>query len=100
MFTEYLYHIKHDFVLLSLITFAIFYGIYALIVRLHLSGFIRKNSKKPMHFKMFRLYSSSLVNNAPSKKEKLFYIAANKITLFFNSLTIIIFVIYLFICFK
>jgi len=100
MFTEYLFHIKNDFVLLTLITFGILYGVYMLIVRLHVAGYIRKNSKKPMHFKMFRLYSKSLVNNAPSKKEKQFYINANKITWFFNTLTIVMFVGYLLIVFK
>ncbi|GAA4465802.1 hypothetical protein GCM10023093_18610 [Nemorincola caseinilytica] len=100
MFTEYLNLIKNDFVLLSFITFAVLYLVYMVVIKMHVAKYERKNSKPPMHYKMFRLYSKNLVNNAPSKKEKQFYIATNKITWFFNTLTLVFFVAYLIIVFR
>ncbi len=100
MISEYLSSISHDFASLSFITFVTLYTLYTIVIRLHVNAYSQKNKSKPLHYKPFRLYSKSLINNAPSKKEKHFYIATNRITYAFNLIMVIAFVVYIFICFR
>lgn len=95
MFAEILKSIRNDFVSQTLVTFVGLYTIYMLVARAHLYLYQRENRRKPVHYRMFRLYSKSLISNAPSKKEKQFYIATNRLTWFFNTVMIVAFFVYL-----
>lgn len=100
MISLYLSQITHDFVSLSFITFVTLYFAYFIVIKIHVAAYEGRHRSKPIHYKTFRLYSKSLISNAPSKKEKKFYIATNRITYFFNALLIAAFVVYIFICFR
>gem|GEM_PF-5256744 len=90
---------RTDLIVLCCVTFISIYLMYLLITQLHFRLYIRQYGKKPLHYRMFRLYSSQLFSNAPSKHEKRFYTVANKITWVFNTLTIVAFFIFLYILF-
>lgn len=100
MFSLYLSQITHDFVSLSFITFVTLYFAYFVTIRIHVAAYHGRHRSKPLHYKTFRIYSKSLISNAPSKKEKKFYINTNRITYFFNGLLITAFIAYIFICFR
>ncbi len=95
MFANILSSIGNDFITQTLVTFVGLYGFYMLVARIHLYLYQRDNKRKPVHYRMFRLYSKSLISNAPSKKEKQFYIVTNRLTWFFNTVMIVAFLIYL-----
>lgn len=99
MFARFFAQVRHDFVSFSFLAFLVLYLVYLVVVRIHVYLYERKHRSKPLHYKLFRLYSKSLISNAPSKKEKKFYRQTNKITFFFNMLLVLAFVAYLIICF-
>jgi vacuolar-type H+-ATPase subunit C/Vma6 len=100
MLSLFLSQISHDFISLSFITFVTLYMMYMAVIKIHVYQYKTKHKVKPIHYKTFRLYSKSLISNAPSKKEKKFYATTNKITYVFNGLLVTAFVIYLLICFR
>jgi len=76
------------------------YIIYVVVIGTHLYSYKKKHQSLPVHYKAFRLYSANLISNSPSKKEKKFYRDTNKITIFFNSLLVLSFLICLFFVFR
>ncbi len=98
-FSGYLHQLGHDFISLSLITFVALYIIYSVVMKIHLYKYQQKYNTKPVHYKVFRVYSKSLIANSPSKKDKKFYIQTNRIVYFFNILLVVACVVYVFICF-
>lgn len=96
----YFSEIGTDRVLLSLIVLLGLYALYTIVIRVHVGKYVRKHRSKPVHYKTFRMYSESLITNAPSKKEKHFYRVTNKITLVFNVLLVAAFAVFLLLCFR
>jgi len=88
-----------DFVTLSFLTFVTVYFLYVGIMKVHLYWYKKQYHKSPIHYRNFRIYSSSLISNAPSKTEKVFYRQTNRITYFFNSILIASCLVYVVICF-
>jgi len=88
-------HIFASFALIILV-----YVFYLVVIGMHLYSYKKKHQSLPVHYKAFRLYSSNLISNSPSKKEKKFYRDTNKITIFFNSLLVLSFLICLFFVFR
>lgn len=91
--------LTRDFIYLSILTFVLLFVVYLVTMKIHVYRYTSKHSRQPIHYKMFRLYNKTLISNAPSKKEKEFYRATNKITWTFNALTIAAFLIYLYLVF-
>jgi hypothetical protein len=48
---------------------------------------------------MFRLYNKNLISNAPSKREKKFYMVANKVTVAFNCMLLAMVFMFVIACF-
>jgi hypothetical protein len=88
-------HIFASFVLIIAV-----YTIYLVVISMHLYSYKKRHQTLPVHYKAFRLYSSNLISNSPSKKEKKFYRDTNKITVFFNSLLVLSFLLCLFFVFR
>jgi len=88
-----------DFITLGFLTFVSVYILYIGIMKVHLYLYKKHYNKQPIHYRNFRIYSSSLISNAPSKTEKNFYRQTNRITYFFNGLLITTCLVYVLICF-
>jgi len=100
MLSSLLSTIKHDSILLGCVTFAAVFLIYLVVMQVNVYGYAKRHETQPLHYKFFRLYSKSLIKNAPSKSEKKFYNKTNKITYFFNSLILTVFAVFIFIWLK
>ncbi|MES2702347.1 MAG: hypothetical protein V4649_06890 [Bacteroidota bacterium] len=92
--------IKEDMLLLSAAAFVALNIIYFTSVKFMLFRFKRKYDKSPLANSMFRVYSSNLISNSPSKKEKRYYIASNKVTLVFNTLLVLCVLFFVMVCFR
>ncbi len=88
-----------DFVTVGFLTFVAVYFLYAVIMKVHFYLYKKHYNKSPVHYRNFRIYSSSLISNAPSKTEKVFYRQTNRITYFFNGLLISVCLVYVVLCF-
>ncbi len=88
-----------DFLTFSFLTFVAVYFLYVVIMKVHLYLYKKHYNKSPVHYRNFRIYSSSLISNAPSKTEKVFYRQTNRITYFFNGLLISACLLYVVLCF-
>lgn len=97
MIAELWGHLKNDTIALSFFIFVLIFGLYLIVIRLHVWRYVNANSRKPVHYRLFRLYDKTMISNAPSKKEKQFYKDTNKITWTFNTITIGAFIIYLYL---
>lgn len=97
MIAELWGHVKNDSIALSVFIFVLIFLLYLIVVKMHVARYVNANSRKPIHYRLFRLYDKTMISNAPSKKEKQFYRDTNKITWAFNSVTIAAFIIYLYL---
>ncbi len=88
-----------DFLTYAFLTFISVYVVYVGIIKVHLYLYKKHYNKSPVHYRNFRIYSSSLISNAPSKTEKIFYRQTNRITYFFNGLLIAACLVYVILCF-
>jgi hypothetical protein len=100
MLTNILYLVKNHFFSISLVSSVSIYALYLLSTRFLLLSYRSKYREKPYHYKMFRLYNEKLISNAPSRKEKSFYIAANKITRVFNAMLLVSVLVFVVACFS
>lgn len=97
MIAELWGHLKNDSIALSFFIFVLIFALYLVVIRVHVWRYVNTNSRKPVHYRLFRLYDKTMISNAPSKREKQFYKDTNKITWTFNSITIGAFIIYLYL---
>lgn len=92
--------LRGNAIVLNGVLFFLLVGVYFVSVKLFVYRYKRRYNKMPVFNGMFRLYSKSLISNAPSKKEKAFYIATNKLTVVFNSLLVVTVFIFVLLCFR
>jgi len=88
-----------DFITFGFLAFVTVYSLYVGIMKVHLYLYKKHYNKSPVHYRNFRIYSSSLISNAPTKTEKVFYRQTNRITYFFNGLLISACLVYVVLCF-
>lgn len=91
--------LKNDFVLVSFVSSLSIYGLYILITRYLLFAYRSKDSSRPYHYRMFRLYNEKIISNTASRSEKQFYVAANKVTRTFNVMLIASALVFVLACF-
>jgi hypothetical protein len=91
--------LKNDFVIVSFLSSLSVYALYMLITRYLLFVYRSKDSTKPYHYRMFRLYNEKIISNTSSRTEKQFYIAANKVTRTFNFMLIATALMFVMACF-
>lgn len=55
--------------------------VYILLMRYQLNQFIKEKGKKPMHFKLFRIYHGFFLRKVVSRSERQLYVRSNWITI-------------------
>lgn len=100
MFSSLVSAIKSDRILFGFAVLVFIFFMYLVVMRINMYLYTQKHDKRPLHYKIFRVYSKNLINNCPSKSEKKFYKKTNKITYFFNSSLIFVFMVVLYITLK
>lgn len=76
-------------VMASFLSSVAIYVFYLAATRYLLHTYRSKDRSKPYHYRMFRLYNEKIISNSPSRSEKHFYMAANKVTWVFNALLLL-----------
>ena len=97
MLSSLLSVLKSDALLLGSVTLFALFVTYMTVMRIHVFLYTQKHEKRPIHYKVFRLYNKSMITNCPSKSEKKFYAKTNKLTYFFNSVMIFSFVVFVYV---
>lgn len=91
--------LKGEPIVLNGILFFLLVGVYFASIKLFIYRYKKKYHKLPLFNGMFKLYNKNLISNAPSKREKAFYIATNKLTVVFNSLLVVTVLSFVMLCF-
>ncbi len=77
--------------LVTIIVFTFSNIAYIVIMRTHYNNYVKRKQKKPIYYKLFRVYGRFFLSKVTSRSERKFYVQCNIIGAVFGSMIILSF---------
>lgn len=81
--------------LLSILVFVLANVVYLLVMRNQYASYVKIKNKKPLYYKLYRVYSRFFLSKVTSRSEREFYVRCNWITISFGIVIILSFLSYI-----